>query len=295
MDGLLIIDKPEGWTSHDVVAKARRILGTRSIGHTGTLDPFATGVLVLVVGKATRLAQFLDKDEKEYEAVVGFGYETETGDRTGTPTTPAANVKVAIAQIENALAEFRGEVRQVPPMYSAKKHAGRKLYELARKGETVERRPVNVTISILDALVPDDATEVDTVRLRVVCSAGTYIRTLAGDIGRRLGVGAHLRELRRIRAGRFDLGQCLSINDIESAEDVSSLLLPVEYAVARLPKYMLADDRVEKTRKGLSTRTEPGQYEAGQPIRMVDSSGKLVAIGYLEEDNTSVHPRIVLE
>src|SRR3954451_5796143 len=150
MDGLLIIDKPEGFTSHDVVAKVRRILKTKRIGHTGTLDPFATGVLVILIGKDTRLAQFLDKDEKEYEAVVRFGFETDTGDRTGVPSNenrvPDDDIAETFAGTDwqSVLDRFRGEIQQVPPMYSAKKVEGKKLYELARKGVAVARQPVSV-------------------------------------------------------------------------------------------------------------------------------------------------------
>src|SRR6476620_2667861 len=145
MDGLLIIDKPEGLTSHDVVARVRRILKTKRVGHTGTLDPFATGVLVLLIGKATRLAQFLDKDEKEYEAIIQFGYETDTGDRTGKPKTEDAPPRPGkIAELKKALPEVIGEIEQIPPMYSAKKIEGKKLYELARQGKKVERKPIKV-------------------------------------------------------------------------------------------------------------------------------------------------------
>src|SRR4051812_37101999 len=157
MDGLLIIDKPEGFTSHDVVAKVRRILKTKRIGHTGTLDPFATGVLVLLIGKATRLAQFLDKDEKEYEAVIQFGYETDTGDRTGTPKTENPNSQpIGVLQLKKVLPEFVGEIKQIPPMYSAKKQGGKKLYELARQGKEVERKPVKVLIKDLELIEPDE-------------------------------------------------------------------------------------------------------------------------------------------
>src|SRR5881397_2292130 len=156
MDGLLIIDKPEGLTSHDVVARVRRILKTKRVGHTGTLDPFATGVLVLLIGKATRLAQFLDKDEKEYEAVIQFGYETDTGDKTGTRTDDSGSSDKELAERLRStdwgkiLSEFRGEIEQIPPMYSAKKQAGKKLYELARQGKEVERKPVKVLIKKLE-------------------------------------------------------------------------------------------------------------------------------------------------
>src|SRR5215213_507659 len=200
MDGILIIDKPEGITSHDVVARCRRILRTKRIGHTGTLDPFATGVMVILVGKATRLAQFLDRDAKEYEALVRFGFETDTGDRTGTPKNSAiSNFKFQISneEIEKALRDFRGEIFQTPPMYSAKKIEGKKLYELARKGIEIERQPVKITIYDLrltnDELpknMNDPGLAIWDLELKVSCSAGTYIRVLAEDIGRKLKTGA---------------------------------------------------------------------------------------------------------
>ena len=153
MDGILIIDKPDGITSHDVVARVRRILKTKRVGHTGTLDPFATGVMVVLVGRATRLAQFLDKDEKEYEATVRFGFETDTGDRTGIPKSQVSGPKpLKVEDVETVLDDFRGEIEQMPPMYSAKKIDGKRLYESARKGLDVERKSVNVTIFQLDII-----------------------------------------------------------------------------------------------------------------------------------------------
>src|SRR6185312_2402963 len=189
MDGILIIDKPPLLTSHDVVARSRHILHERRIGHTGTLDPFATGVLVILVGRATRLAQFLSGLEKEYEAVIRLGYATDTGDVTGQPIVVNEQSPQAAAggwtaqQIEAALAKLRGEIDQVPPMYSAKKQGGRKLYELARRGEEVERKPVKVRIHTFERLNPIDDLVKDNLdgtfdfEARVVCSAGTYIRT----------------------------------------------------------------------------------------------------------------------
>ncbi len=208
MDGVLIIDKPAGWTSHDVVARVRRVLRERRVGHTGTLDPFATGVLVVLVGRATRLAQFLAGAEKEYEATVRFGYATDTGDLTGARRDDEKYrdgecASLAGEEIEAALAALRGEIEQVPPMYSAKKVQGQKLYELARRGEEVERKAVRVRVSefeIMDG--PDGApwlrrNDDGTCDLstRVVCSAGTYVRVLAESLGERLGTGAHLAAL----------------------------------------------------------------------------------------------------
>jgi len=172
MDGLLIIDKPEGLTSHDVVARVRRILKTKRVGHTGTLDPFATGVLVLLIGKATRLAQFLDKDEKEYEAVIQFGFETDTGDKTGEHSTESGLRNEEIIEVlrttdwETVFDSFRGVIEQTPPMYSAKKQGGKKLYELARQGKEVERQPVKVTISKLE-IIDDDPLRVSQSTLRI--------------------------------------------------------------------------------------------------------------------------------
>ncbi len=189
MDGVLIIDKPSGVTSHDVVARVRHILHERRIGHTGTLDPFATGVLVILVGKATRLAQFLNEVDKEYEAIIRLGYSTDTGDRTGTPIPgpPPKPREWTEQEIEAALETFRGEIDQVPPMYSAKKVQGKKLYELARRGESVERKPVHVCIHEFEAIKPDGQLIKDNLdgtfdfHARVSCSSGTYVRTLAED------------------------------------------------------------------------------------------------------------------
>lgn len=287
MDGLLIIDKPAGITSHDVVARVRRSLGTRRVGHTGTLDPFATGVMVILVGKATRLARFLDKDEKEYEATVRFGFETDTGDVTGTPKSGTQGPKpVLAAAIQEVLPQFTGEIEQTPPMYSAKKVAGKKLYEHARRGETIEREARPVTIGKLDMLgVAGD----DTARLRVVCSAGTYVRTLAEDIGRALGTAAHLTALRRTRAGRFGLSQSLTLDDL-SVED----LLPIDSAVSHLGSITLAADRVERTKSGVSSRIDAPTFDDGDALRMLDDGGQLIAIGMYDADETAVKPKVVL-
>jgi tRNA pseudouridine55 synthase len=300
MNGILIIDKPAGITSHDVVARVRRILNTKRVGHTGTLDPFATGVMVILVGQATRLAQFLDKDEKEYEAVVRLGFETNTGDVTGERRgveTERGGVAVTPAKIEQILASFRGKIEQTPPMFSAKKVDGKKLYEHARKGETIERKAVVVTIEQLD-LIDDSLTEdLDlgtwSLKLRVVCSAGTYIRTLAEDIGRKLGTGAHLAELRRTRAGKFMIQQALTLDQLE-LEDKNSAVIPMEHAVSHLPKFTLTEDRIEKTRSGLATRALEGNLQSGEAVRMVDASDNLLAIGLYDESENAIRPKVVL-
>ena len=301
MDGILIIDKPAGITSHDVVARVRRILKTKRVGHTGTLDPFATGVMVILVGQATRLAQFLDKDEKEYEALVRFGFETDTGDLTGMGSAECGMRNEEIGTIlaatnwEEVFAGFRGEIMQTPPMYSAKKIDGQKLYELARKGEIVERKAVRVTISKLELVDPEKLRILHSAfRIRVACSAGTYIRTLAEDIGRKAGVGAHLAELRRTRAGKFGIEQSVTLETLEQVGDKHTVLIPMEEAVSHLTPFTLNADRVGKTKSGMSTRVFEARFIAGQPIQMIDEGGKLIAVGAYDETENSVRPKVVL-
>jgi tRNA pseudouridine55 synthase len=299
VDGILIIDKDAGMTSHDVVSRVRRILGTRRVGHTGTLDPFATGVMVLVIGKATRLARFLDKDFKEYVADVQFGFETDTGDVTGMRNAERGMrnedvlSRLADTDWESVFSKFRGEIMQTPPMYSAKKIDGKKLYEHARKGEVVERKPVSVTIRQLE-IVPDEfRIPHSAIRIRVVCSAGTYIRTLAEDIGREIGVGAHLTALRRTAAGKFDLGGVITLEDLANLAEPSSRLLPVEDSVSHLPEFKLREDRIEPTQNGLATRVEEF-LEDGEHVRMTNGDGKLIAVGVFDAAEKTIRPKIVL-
>jgi tRNA pseudouridine55 synthase len=300
MDGILIIDKPEGPTSHDVVNRLRRILKTKKIGHTGTLDPFATGVLVMLIGKATRLAQFLDKDDKEYEALIRFGFETDTGDRTGARTAEcglrneALSSRLANLDWNEVLPKFRGEIIQIPPMYSAKKVNGKKLYQHARKGVMVERQPVTVLVRELEILDPGKIHDPQSaIRIRVVCSAGTYIRTLAEDIGRAIGVGAHLQDLRRTRAGGFRIENAATLEELEEAPDPFKFLRPMNEAVAYLPEFVLDNDRVEKTLNGLSTRVERDDLSNGA-VRMVNKGGNVVAVGVYSDPERIVRPKIVL-
>lgn len=300
MDGILIIDKDAGMTSHDVVSRVRRILRTRRVGHTGTLDPFATGVMVLIIGKATRLARFLDKDVKEYVADVQFGFETDTGDNTGLRIGDCGlrieNLmsKLAVTDWEAVLSKFRGEIMQTPPMYSAKKIDGKKLYEHARKGEVVERKPVSVTIHQLE-IVPDEfRISQSAIRIRVVCSAGTYIRTLAEDIGREIGVGAHLTALRRTAAGKFDLASAVTLEELANLTEPSSRLLPVEDSVSHLRELKLREDRVGATRSGLSTRLDESLFDDGEHVRMTDGSGELIAVGIFDKTEKTIRPKIVL-
>ncbi len=301
MDGILIIDKPAGITSHDVVSRVRRILHTKRVGHTGTLDPFATGVMVILVGQATRLAQFLDKDQKEYEAVIRFGVETDTGDLTGSRIADCGLDNEAISELlastewDTVLDALRGEIEQVPPMYSAKKIDGKKLYEHARKGETVERKAVKVKIHKLEKIDESAIRSPQSeIRICVACSAGTYIRTLAQDIGRSVGIGAHLTELRRTAAGKFTIGQSLTFDQLAALDDPKSALKPMQDAVSHLSTFELPGDRVAQTHNGLSTRFPDSNFVDGESIQMLDPFGQLVAIGSFDASEKIILPKVVL-
>jgi tRNA pseudouridine55 synthase len=308
MDGLLIIDKPAGMTSHDVVARVRKIIGERKIGHTGTLDPFATGVLVLLVGRATRIAQFLSAAEKEYEAVIRFGYATDTGDLSGarveTPPDREASPQILRGeQIESAIAALSGEIEQLPPMYSAKKIAGRKLYELARRGEEVARQPVHVTIHEFELLTdaarfsPNDDGSLD-IRVRVVCSAGTYIRTLAEDLGKRLRIGAHLAELRRTRAGQFGIGAALTLEKLGEApadNKLADALISPHAALSHLPSIDLDDQQLRRTLHGLALPLNDNDrtFHDGDSVRL-SQNNQLIAVGKFDAQQRTIRPWVVL-
>jgi tRNA pseudouridine55 synthase len=309
MDGVLVIDKPPDVTSHDVVARTRHILHERRIGHTGTLDPLATGVLVVLVGRATRLAQFLSGVEKEYDAIIRLGYATETGDRTGkrieeqvlSSTKNKRSLKSE--EIQSAMASLTGEIEQVPPMYSAKKRGGKKLYELARKGEVVARDPVRVCIHEFRAIgapgkmLKDNFDGTFDLEARIVCSTGTYVRTLAEDLGKRLGVGAHLAELRRTRVGEFDLSKAVTLEALKSSfgeEALGTVLLSPHAALSRLPFLHLTDDDARRARHGMEVKVEEVNWVDGATIRMCDPQGQLIAIGEFDARQKRLHPRVVL-
>jgi tRNA pseudouridine55 synthase len=310
MDGAIIIDKPVDWTSHDVVARVRHLLHERRVGHTGTLDPFATGVLVVLIGRATRLAQFLSGLDKEYEAVIRLGYATDTGDATGkplrnseAPKAKAAWEKFDESQIEAALASLRGEIDQVPPMYSAKKQQGRKLYELARRGEEVERQPVRVTIRKFEThqakggLLKDNLDGTADLDVLVACSTGTYVRTLAEDFGKCLGIGAHLAELRRTRVGDFSLETALTLGQLQQSiaeEALGRVLLTPNAALAHLPAVDLDGDDVRKVLNGVDVSAEKPAWANGDQVRLCDEHGHLVAIASFEAQKNSLRPRVVL-
>jgi tRNA pseudouridine55 synthase len=302
LDGLLVIDKPAGCTSHDVVARMRRILGTRRIGHTGTLDPFATGVLVICVNRATRLVRFLIGDEKQYRATMRLGYATDTGDLTGNQLSPIADARhITAGMVNEALSHFRGRIKQTPPMYSAKKVGGSKLYEMARRGLNIEREPVEVEIKELELseikenLSPCSGELTKDCFIRVVCSSGTYIRTLAEEIGNRLGVGAHLVELHRTRAGSFDISRSLTLEQLArfaEAGQVEPLLIPM---VEALPFEALQLDEGERRAIGHGRSIRRcGAWLNGAQAMLCDHERQLVAIASFNAEKEQWEPQIVL-
>ncbi|OHE79049.1 MAG: tRNA pseudouridine(55) synthase TruB [Verrucomicrobia bacterium GWF2_62_7] len=232
-DGVLLVDKPTAWTSHDVVAKVRAHFGFKKVGHCGTLDPMATGLLVLVLGRATRLSEKLTSDDKAYDGTILLGVTTNTEDADGKPLETKPVPPLTEADLQAVLQKFRGDIYQTPPMVSAIKHQGRPLYKLARKGIEVEREPRLVHIYDLRLL----GMELPRVKFRMACSKGTYVRTLAADIGRALGCGAHLAELRRTAAGSFKLEQAHTLEQIlaQPRAELTQWIMPI-LDVARLIK-----------------------------------------------------------
>lgn len=259
MNGIVIVDKPQGWTSQDVVSKLRGVFRTRRIGHGGTLDPMATGVLPVFVGRATRGVEFFEHAEKVYETVLQLGVVTDTEDTTGT-VLEQRPVEVAESRLLQVLEQFRGEILQIPPMYSALKVNGKKLYELARQGKEVERKARPVTIYELTCL----AFHGDTVRLRVHCSKGTYIRTLCKDIGQALGCGGCMAELRRVQAGSYTEKQAVSLQELIEAQDPAAYLAPVDSMFAGYPAVKLTPKQELRCRNGnaFSLPLEDGLYRA---------------------------------
>ena len=305
MIGALIIDKPAGLTSHDVVARVRRAARTRRVGHAGTLDPFATGVLVVCLERATRLLQFLVGLDKEYLATVRTGFATDTQDLTGKQITLLqSSDQLSAERIETVLKEFVGPQWQTPPMYSAKKVAGERLYRAAREGREVERQAVAITISKLELLSLDE-TNADGTRdfaVRVRCSSGTYVRTLAHDMGVRLGTGAHLSALRRTAVGHFLVEDALTLAEVErrgSEGTLEAALIGPAAAVGHLPMLQISDADLQLVMNGrqLPLDKVAGDIEAIVPsaMRICDKAGALVAVGEVEAGRRMLRPRVVLK
>ena len=259
MNGIVIVDKPQDWTSQDVTARLRRVFGTRRIGHGGTLDPMATGVLPVFVGRATRGVEFFEHAEKTYETVLRLGILTDTEDMTGTvlETRP---VEVTEQQLEEVLQKFRGPILQVPPMYSALKVNGQKLCDLARKGREVERKPREITIHELANL----GFAGETVRLQVRCSKGTYIRTLCKDIGMALGCGGCMESLRRTSAGEYTIEEAVPLQTLLETDCPETYLRGVDTMFRELPRVTLTENQEKRCRNGNSftVKLEDGRYRA---------------------------------
>ena len=259
MDGIVIVDKPQDWTSQDVTARLRRVFNTRRIGRGGTLDPMATGVLPVFVGRATRGVEFFEHAEKTYETVLRLGLTTDTEDITGTVLTET-KVSVTEEQIAQTLEAFRGEIMQIPPMYSALKVNGQKLCDLARKGKSVERQPRPITIHELTLLERGE----NTLCLRVRCSKGTYIRTLCKDIGEALGCGGCMEALRRVSAGEYTIDEAVPLQELLETENPGKYLRGVDTMCRNYPALTLTANQEKRCRNGnsFSVRLEEGTYRA---------------------------------
>ena len=259
MNGIVIVDKPQGWTSQDVTARLRRVFNTRRIGHGGTLDPMATGVLPVFVGRATRGVEFFEHAEKTYETVLRLGITTDTEDISGTVLTQQ-DAFVTGEQLEQVLQRFRGDILQVPPMYSALKVGGQKLYDLARKGKEVERQPRPITIHELTLL----GMEAEGIRLRVRCSKGTYIRTLCKDIGEALGCGGCMAALRRVTAGEYTIEESVPLQQLLETEEPEKYLRQVDTMFRNHAAVTLTEKQEKRCRNGnsFSINLPDGTYRA---------------------------------
>ena len=278
MNGIVIVDKPQEWTSQDVTARLRRVFNTRRIGHGGTLDPMATGVLPVFVGRGTRGVEFFEHAEKTYEAVLRLGLLTDTEDTSGT-VLEEREVSVTEEQFLNVLPQFRGKIMQVPPMYSALKVNGQKLCDLARKGREVERQPREIEIFELECLSFDGTGA----RLRVRCSKGTYIRTLCKDIGLALGCGGCMAELRRVTAGAYTIEEAVPLQELLDTTEPEKYLRAVDTMFTQYPALTVSLKQEQRVRNGnsFSTTLEPGTY------RTYAQSGEFLALSKVEDGTLS--------
>ena len=274
MDGIVIVDKPQDWTSQDVVSKLRGVFQTRRIGHGGTLDPMATGVLPVFVGRATRGVEFFEHAEKTYEAVLRLGLHTDTEDITGT-VLQEREVNISESQFLSALENFRGEIQQIPPMYSAIKINGQKLCDLARKGREVERQPRTITIHKLECLKFTG----NTARLLVHCSKGTYIRTLCKDIGEALGCGGCMESLRRVTAGEYTIEKSVPLQTLIESADPGQYLLPVDSMFVNYPAITLTEKQEKCCRNGVAFTCKLGEGT----YRVYGQNGEFLALSHMVE------------
>jgi tRNA pseudouridine55 synthase len=276
MNGILLIDKEQDWTSNDVVAKLKGILHQRRIGHSGTLDPLATGLLVVFVGRATRAVEFAEGHDKRYIAGLRLGQSTDTQDITGT-VIRSCEANISREQLENALEQFKGEIQQIPPMYSAIKHNGQRLYDIARKGGHVERKARAVTIHDISIIGQQDGDWL----LDISCSKGTYVRTICDDLGQALGCGGCMSSLRRIQAGRFDVADAVKIGKVQEMADMGraeELLLPVDSLFDYCPSYVASVGQEKKIRCGNEVKANlaDGEY------RVYAEDGQFLMLGKAE-------------
>lgn len=293
MDGIIVVDKPEGLTSHDVVSRVRRLAGTRKVGHLGTLDPMATGVLPLLIGRATRLAQFFSAGEKTYQACIRFGWATDTYDRDGKPASPAVAPRFTQAELEAALESHRGTFLQQPPRYSAKKIAGTPAYRLARKQMPVELAPVEVTVFELELLEFNG----DSARVRVRCSAGTYLRSIAHEVGKQLGCGAFLDALRRTSSGEFaeeHAHMLEELNGLAKAGTFDQAIIPARELLPHFPNATVDPVTAGQIRQGKDFRLSPFIDKGGAKyVKAISQEGNLIAIGEVRLPHL-YHPILVL-
>jgi tRNA pseudouridine55 synthase len=305
MDGVIVIDKPEGLTSHDVVVAARRLLGEKRIGHTGTLDPLATGVLPLACGRATRLVRFLSAAEKAYEATVLFGVTTDTLDVTGEEISRSGGVPSRDALVA-ALRSFEGEQMQVPPAYSAKKVAGRRAYELARRDEPVTLVPVRVRALDIELVEYGN----NRCRISLTCSSGFYVRALVRDLGERCGTGATLEALRRTRSGEFTLDEAVDLDTLGPIRDrtnpesripnpaLETVLIPMERLLPAFPAVTVTAEGLTRVSHGQHVRpmdlTAEAKLGASEWVRLLDPGGALVGVGTPQRLSGFLHPEVVL-
>ncbi|MBV8818934.1 MAG: tRNA pseudouridine(55) synthase TruB [Acidobacteriaceae bacterium] len=290
---MIVVDKPEGWTSHDAVGKVRRICREKSVGHLGTLDPLATGVLPLILGRATRLARFFTGNDKRYDALVRFGITTDSYDRDGDVVGTAENFHVDREQVEAALKDFRGEIQQMPPPICAKKVSGVRAYKLARKKVAVELEPVPVMIHSLEITEFDG----NTARLLVHCGAGTYLRSIAHDLGQKLGCGAILQALRRLSSGVFTIEQAHTLDSLQGladAGDVVQALIPAEELLPEFPAERVDSITARQIRQGRLFRVSPFRLRPDTRfVKAITDDGQLLAIGEVRLPHT-YHPILVL-
>ena len=288
MDGVIVVDKPGGMTSHDVVNRMRRIAGMKKVGHLGTLDPMATGVLPLVLGRATRLAQFFSSGEKTYDARLQFGWSTDTYDREGERTSEPVEPRFTRAELEAVLGQFRGSFLQTPPPFSAKKIAGTPAYRLARKGAPVDLQPVQVQVFDLELLEFDGATA----RIRLRCSAGTYLRGIAHDVGRELGCGAFLTALRRTASGEFTEDRAFTLEAL--VDHLAEALIPAVRVLPEFPNAPVDTVTAGQIRQGKDFRLSPFvDWSGAKYVKAVSPEGDLIAIGEARLPHV-YHPILVL-